>query len=39
MRSFITSSIIRIIKSQRMRLAGCQKMREKKNAYRILVGK
>jgi hypothetical protein len=35
-----TSSIIRIIKSKRMRWAGhVARMREKKNAYRLFVGK
>jgi hypothetical protein len=35
-----SSSIIRIIKSRRMILAGqVARMREKRNAYRILVGK
>jgi hypothetical protein len=34
------SSVIRIIKSRRMRWAGhVARMGEKKNAYRILVGK
>jgi hypothetical protein len=33
-------SIIRMIKSKRMRLAGhVARMQEKKNAYRLLVGK
>jgi hypothetical protein len=37
---YSTSSIIRIIKSQRMRWAGhVARMGEKKNAYRLLVGK
>jgi hypothetical protein len=42
MRSFITCtpSIIRIINSRRMRWAGhVARMGEKRNAYRILVGK
>jgi hypothetical protein len=44
MRSFVfctlSSSIIRIIKSRRMRWAGhVAKMGEKRNAYRLLVGK
>jgi hypothetical protein len=44
MRSFITCtllpSIIRMINSRRMRWAGhVARMREKRNAYRILVGK
>jgi hypothetical protein len=35
-----SQSIIRIIKSRRMRLAGhVERMREKMNAYRMLVGK
>jgi hypothetical protein len=35
-----TRSIIRMIKSRRMRWAGnVARMREKRNAYRILVGK
>jgi hypothetical protein len=37
---YSSPSIIRIIKLRRMRLAGhVERMREKKNAYRILVGK
>jgi hypothetical protein len=37
---YSTQSIIRIIKSRRMRWAGhVARMGEKKNAYRILVGK
>jgi hypothetical protein len=37
---YSSPSIIRIIKSRRMRLAGyVARMREKRNAYRILVGK
>jgi hypothetical protein len=43
MRSFITCTflrIIRIIKSRRMRWPGhVARMEEKRNAYRILVGK
>jgi hypothetical protein len=40
MRSFITCTIIRMIKSRRMRWAGhVARMGEKRNAYRILVGK
>jgi hypothetical protein len=37
---YSSQSIIRIIKSRRMRLAGhVARMGEKRNAYRILVGK
>jgi hypothetical protein len=37
---YCSPSIIRIIKSRRMRWAGhVARMREKRNAYRILVGK
>jgi hypothetical protein len=37
---YFSSSIIRIIKSRRMRLAGhVARMGEKRNAYRLLVGK
>jgi hypothetical protein len=37
---YCSPSIIRMIKSRRMRLAGhVARMREKRNAYRILVGK
>jgi hypothetical protein len=32
-------SIIREIKSKRMRWAACTRMGEKRNAYRVLVGK
>jgi hypothetical protein len=39
MRSLIAPSIIRMIKSRRMRWAGhVARMGEKRNAYRILVG-
>jgi hypothetical protein len=37
---FSSASIVRIIKSRRMRLAGhLSRMGEKRNAYRLLVGK
>jgi hypothetical protein len=37
---YSSASIIRIIKSRRMRWAGhVARMREKRNAYRLLVGK
>jgi hypothetical protein len=37
---YLSPSIIRMIKSRRMRCAGhVAQMREKRNAYRILVGK
>jgi hypothetical protein len=37
---YSSPSIIRIIRSRRMRLAGhVARMREKRNAYRLLVGK
>jgi hypothetical protein len=37
---YSSSSIIRIIKSRRMRWAGhVSRMREKRNMYRLLVGK
>jgi hypothetical protein len=37
---YSSPSIVRIIKSRRMRLAGhVAQMREKRNAYRLLVGK
>jgi hypothetical protein len=37
---YSSPSIIRIIKSRRMRLAGhVARMEEKRNAYRLLVGK
>jgi hypothetical protein len=37
---YSSPSIIRIIKSRRMRLAGpCSRNGEKRNAYRLLVGK
>jgi hypothetical protein len=37
---YSSPSIIKIIKSRRMRLAGyVVRMREKRNAYRLLVGK
>jgi hypothetical protein len=37
---YSSPSIIRIIKSRRMRLAGhVARIREKRNAYRLLVGK
>jgi hypothetical protein len=38
--SYSSPNIIRIIKSRRMRWAGCvTRIEEKKNAYRVLVGK
>jgi hypothetical protein len=37
---YFAPSVIRIIRSRKMRLAGaCSTNREKKNAYRLLVGK
>jgi hypothetical protein len=37
---YFSPSIIRVIKSRRMRWAGyAARMRERRNAYRILVGK
>jgi hypothetical protein len=37
---YSSSNIIRMMKSRRMRLAGyIARMREKRNGYRILVGK
>jgi hypothetical protein len=36
---YSSASIIRIIKSKRIRWAGQERMGEKRNAYRILVGK
>jgi hypothetical protein len=40
MRTFVSPSIIRMIKSRRMRGAGnVAQMGEKKNVYRLLVGK
>jgi hypothetical protein len=40
MKSFSSPSIIRMIKPRRLRWAGhVARMREKKNAYGILVGK
>jgi hypothetical protein len=40
MRSFMTSSLIRMIKSRRMRWAGREtRLGEKRNIYRILMGR